>query len=27
VMYDDAPAPLPQPEDDKLARLTFFWTF
>ena len=25
VMYDDAPAPLPQPMDDKVARLTFFW--
>jgi hypothetical protein len=27
VMYDDAPAALAQPEDDKLARLTFFWTW
>jgi hypothetical protein len=27
VMYDDAPAPLAQPKDDKVARLTFFWTF
>jgi hypothetical protein len=27
VMYDDAPAPLVQPQDDELARLTFFWTF
>jgi hypothetical protein len=27
VTYDDAPAPLPQPADDKVGRLTFFWTF
>ena len=27
VSYDDAPAPLAQPKDDTVVRLTFFWTW